>query len=190
MILYVDESGVLDLQTKYFVIVGILAKTKKQNRFIKRTISKAYQLYASNTSNDEIHGNKLKSWQKTNILKKLCSKQNCEIFYLVVNKYELETRLLKKKGECFNYLFGKMVELVLKNIREDIQIFVDNRNVKVSAPKQLEGYIQTKAFASWGFNYHIKIDFKESHDFYGIQASDIIANCVYGYFNYKNNRVN
>lgn len=99
MPLYIDESGVLDLQTRYFIIAGVLAPTKTENRFIKRTMTKAFKLYAKNSQNQELHGSELKSWQKQNILNKLCSSGKCQIVYLVVDKQKLELRLLNKTSE-------------------------------------------------------------------------------------------
>lgn len=193
--LYIDESGNLGHgEGRYFLIcaLDILEEKKKT---ITRRAGRVIEKYKQNRN---IHKSKeIKGWQlKEEGRKELISKildHDVKVRYIVLDKL-YTTILLQKaddKNACYNYLIQLLVKRIIE-INEDLEtinLYLDNRSVKVGNRLSLKPYLYNKLVLE---QLEEKIDVKriefninylESKTCYLIEWADIISNSLYKKYN-------
>lgn len=188
MQIFIDESGNLGKKDRFFVILALIPqKPKRIKNIIKRCCVKFG--IAKNTALDEIKGAKLSFSRKQEILTKLNKKDDFSCSYIVADKKHLVDRVLKDKNICYNYLTSFLLKPILKGTNDDVQIILDNQNTKVTSRHSLKDYIKIEAYTKWGFKKNISFEYRDSKKYTNLQAADVIANTIFGKYNYKKNHL-
>ena len=133
---------------------------------------------------DEIKASKLSLPEKQDILLKLNKKDDLSCSYVVADKNHLVPRILVDKNLCYNYLASHLLKPILRGANEDIQIILDNHTVKVESRNSLRDYIRTEAYVKWAFTKNVTFEYKDSKRCKNLQAVDLMANTIYGRYNY------
>jgi len=183
MQIYIDESGNLGRKTRFFVIAASIPQNPKRiKNIIKRGCVK---LGNQNCVLDEIKASILTFPQKQNILTTLNDKDDFTCSYVVADKNHLKPRVIQDKNVCYNYLTSHLLKPIVKGANENIQIILDNHTVKVTSLNSLKDYIKIEAYTKWGFSNDITFEYKNSKKCKNLQAVDIMANTIYGHYNYN-----
>ena len=66
---------------------------------------------------------------------------------------------------------------------DEIQLILDNRNVKVGSLHSLEDYLNSALGLI--FNKKFKVVYKNSNEHREVQMADLISNVIYGYYNFR-----
>lgn len=103
----------------------------------------------------------------------------------MADKNHLKPELLLDKNICFNYLVGHLLKNIVKTTNEHINVICDNRDVKITSHKTLEGYLRLKAYADWGFGYKLNLQYGDSEFMDLLQIVDVISNTVHGRYEMK-----
>jgi hypothetical protein len=169
---YIDESGNLGKQGRYFIIALVQPNKKKR-------LANMVKRFCASNGLDEIKASALSFPDKQGLFNKLSSVNDYSVSYIVADKKHLLPRLLADNNICFNYLFSKLVSKTIKSSGEDIYFNVDNRTVKVASVNSLSDYIKIKAYGEWGHNHAIEINYVDSKISKQVQVADLVANAIF-----------
>lgn len=189
--LYFDESGNLGSDGRYFTIACILTENPKglQNK-MKKVLNYIKKNY------DYVKWNKyeLKAASCTPEIKRIIynalSKKDIEVSYIVADKVYIDDILKRDKNCLYNYLLKLLLDNYKFKFRNNkINIFLDNRSIKVKSQNSFSDYIKIH------FNYELRLNCKlnieylnsEGKNAYNIQAVDYIANSIYAKYEYNYN---
>lgn len=176
MQIFIDESGDLGKRGRYFVIAALLPKNTKR---IKNLMRRCCVKFGTDSPLEEIKGSLLKLPERQWLINRLTAKDDFKIVYIVADKRFLIPELTQRKSICFNYLIQHMLRPLLKEAQEDIELILDNRNIKVASGNTLRDYLEIEAITKWGFKDKIHLRYMDSRDSRNLQAVDVVANTVF-----------
>ena len=196
--LFIDESGNLGSQGRYFLICALEVQEKvikKLSRRVSRLINtfKKEKLIPKDT---ELKGWSINEEDRFILITKILSK-DIKVRYIVLDK-EKATLLLKKcddKNACYNYLVQLIVKKLIMTHKEleKINLYLDNRTVKIGNRLSLKPYLYNKLILEQlektknVKRIEFEINYMESKSCYLIQCADIISNSLYKKYNSDNN---
>ncbi|PID32031.1 hypothetical protein CR970_02680 [Candidatus Saccharibacteria bacterium] len=189
--IYVDESGNLGKNGKYFVIAAIVTDDKKAFQRIKRIMKKACLEFADEGAPplDEIHSTLLSFTQRQDLMNKLSNRADHGIFLLVADKKHLTFELSDQNRNIgYNYLSGILVKRIIRKYDDDTCFTFDGRSTKVTSRDSLLDYLRIKANIEWGYKHTLELKQADSRSVYCLQAADLLANVSYRA--YRDNRHN
>lgn len=193
--LYIDESGNLGTgMGRYFLICALEVDSKIKSSIVKRAGRVICRFKEKNNipKTTELKGFGLNEEKRNELLDKILYR-GIKVRYIVLDLNQT-TMLLKKaddKNACFNYLIQLIVKQIIKEFPniEKINLFLDNRSVKIGNRLSLKPYLYNKlVLEQLETKNNIKrIDFNitylESESCYLIQWADIVANSLYKKYN-------
>lgn len=192
--LYIDESGNLGSMGRYFLICALEVDTDIKSSIVKRAGRVICRFKEKNQipKTKELKGVDLTIERRNELLDKILYR-GIKVRYIVLD-LEQTTMLLAKaddKNACFNYLIQLIVKGVIQEHPsiEKINLFLDNRSVKIGNRLSLKPYLYNKLVLEQleTKNDVKRIDFEinyfESESCYLIQWADIIANSLYKKYN-------
>ena len=180
--IYIDESGNLGKQGRYFVITCLIPP--KSNR-LKNLVKASRLSFGGSQPLKELKGFGLSFEHRQHFINRLTSAKDFEFAYIVADKKHLRPELLSGKEICFNYLTGHLLEPIIKAAHEDVEIVCDNRNIAVASGRSLQEYLQIKAYFDWGFHHQLKLCFADSFTHNHLQCVDVISNTIFGHYALK-----
>ena len=196
--LYIDESGNLGSgMGRYFLICALEVDSTIKSSISKRSgrvICRFKEKY-NIPKNTELKGSSLNDDRRNELIDKILYK-GIKVRYIVLDLKQTTMLLTKAddKNACFNYL----VQLIVKKIIQDqpniekINLFLDNRSVKIGNRLSLKPYLYNKLVLEQleTKNNVKRIEFTttylESESCYLIQWADIISNSLYKKYNSNN----
>lgn len=179
--LYLDESGNLGSHGRYFTIAAIeTTNSKPLNNVIKKTILKTKKTFEDFKDNIEIKASDSTPIIKDYFLRKIASKQNICIRYIISDKVHVKKALLDDENLLYNYMLKFLIEPVAKKPGlKKLIIKLDKRSIKVKSANSFEDYINIKLRYELNLDIVVAVEYVESHNSYSIQAADFIANAIY-----------
>jgi len=175
---FVDESGNLGNDGRYFVIAIIVPQKSKR-------ISNFMKAFCAKNNLSEIKASQLSFAQKQEIFNKLTSANDYTVSYIVADKKHIDNhQLFKDKNLLYNYLFSFLIKKTIKGSNEDVCILLDNHSTKTKSINSLCDYIKIKAFTQWNYRNNLQIGYVDSKNSKTIQAADVIANAIYAKYIY------
>lgn len=179
--IYIDESGTHS--NRFMIISALMTQDDHSRKRIKNLMKKKLVEYRRPKMLDELHAYHLTIPERQDILTLLAAQQDYQVAYLVADKHHITPKLLQRPNLCYNYLYSHLIRRITDATQDDISIISDNRSVAAGSKNSLPEYIQTQAYAEWGFQYDLKLCLRDSRDVKGLQAVDIISNAIYSKFN-------
>lgn len=193
--LYIDESGNLGTgMGRYFLICALEVDSKIKSSIVKRAGRVICRFKEKNNipKTTELKGFSLNEEKRNELLDKILYR-GIKVRYIVLDLNQT-TILLKKaddKNACFNYLIQLIVKQIIKEFPniEKINLFLDNRSVKIGNRLSLKPYLYNKlVLEQLETKNNIKriefnITYFESESCYLIQWADIVANSLYKKYN-------
>ena len=193
--LYIDESGNLGTgMGRYFLICALEVDSKIKSSIVKRAGRVICRFKEKNNipKTTELKGFGLNEEKRNELLDKILYR-GIKVRYIVLDLNQT-TMLLKKaddKNECFNYLIQLIVKQIITEFPniEKINLFLDNRSVKIGNRLSLKPYLYNKlVLEQLETKNNIKriefnITYLESESCYLIQWADIVANSLYKKYN-------
>lgn len=189
-----DESGNLGSKGRYFVISCIdTTEWKPLQNVMKRKIGEAQLRFPELAV---LHSNEIKAKDaypaiKYHIAEVLASK-NLKIAYIVADLNHVNTNLLVDKNIFYNYMMKLLLANMIteKDAKTTIHVIYDNHSTKVGSVNSLEDYLKITFIYEKGIDVTLDFHSMDSNaiDAYPVQAADYVANCLYGYFEYKDSR--
>ena len=181
--IYIDESGDLGYSkdsSNHFVMGAIATKNRKcvekipkkiRQRVLNKSKKKVLELKANN-SDERV---------RTKLLQELSKCKDTAIVWLWIDKnntYEYVKRTPQNKAYHYNYIMGRVVELVpyalLSNIGV-IKIVIDMYyKAKAVRREELESYLKNEVFKK-KTNVHVDVIQKDSVADNGLQVVDFVA---------------
>ena len=130
----------------------------------------------------EIKGSEFNKNLKLDFIKNIC-KNNClEIFYIKLFNASVDVKFDKNKARVFNYLLKLFLihEISLKNIENDnLNLQIDERNVKTQAKYSLEDYLNIELGFTNLIDKTIQVTYFDSSNNKFIQVADVFSNIFY-----------
>lgn len=179
---YIDESGNLGKDGRYFTIAAVACHDAKAFHRIKRIFKQACLDYSDDATKplDEIKTTLLKFEQKQALLNELALRPDHEIFILVADKNHLTFELSEKSRNIgYNYLCGVLAKRILKKYNYGICLTFDGRTTKVTSRDSLLDYLRIKGNIEWGYKHKLEVKQADSRAVYCLQAADLLANVSY-----------
>ncbi len=174
---FIDESGNLGKQDRFFVIVALvvddckvldnIVKNARRNKF-KRELGKAKEIKANKSSS------KLISYilQKLNIV-------NIKIFGVVLDKSVIKSDyLLNDKNKLYNFVSGKLMQTLCLNKDSDVEIRLDKSKGKQILRDDFNQYV-LRQLRELGHLGKINLNHSYSHSWSGLQIADIVSWSVF-----------
>lgn len=178
--IFIDESGNLGHNEDYFIIAMLIAHNPKRIKNIIKSFCGYHSLV-------EVHATDLDLPKKQFLINKLTKQQDYSVSYIIADKMMIKKKhLFENNNLLFNYLLSFLLKDVLKANTDDVSIHLDNRTQKVASANSLKDYIKIKAYAEWGFNKNLSIEYLDSKNSKVIQVADLIANCIRRKYHWKN----
>jgi hypothetical protein len=178
--LYIDESGDLGKDSKYFIISGILIK--KSPKPLEKIVKKARKKYKKEIK----ESNELKATKSSKKLNKFImsnlNETDSEIFSIILKKQNMY-KLSKKedKNLIYDILASKIANFLIINNHLEIRVDLSKTNKKaINAFNELFFKNLDKN------NYKIKIYHSYSHSYRGLQVADCIAWSYFQLYEYEN----
>ena len=193
--LYIDESGNLGAgMGRYFLICALDVDSSIKSSILKRAGRVICRFKEKNNISKatELKGSKLSHEKREELLDKILYK-GIKVRYIILDLKQT-TMLLEKaddKNACFNYLIQLIVKQIINETPEieKINLFLDNRSVKIGNRLSLKPYLYNKLVLEQLETKHkvkrieFEITYLESDSCYLIQWADIIANSLYKKYN-------
>ena len=187
MIIYVDESGNLGKQGRYFSIVALVVrKNSKKGKRLKNIVKR----FTVTHKLDEIKGKDLTLPERQEILHKLSKKKDHWFGYICLDKKALENKeLFNNQAILFNYLFQFIFKKIISQLHrsdelgneiEDIQVIIDERNIKQGNGKYIEDYLRTKVLSEWDIPFSkIFVSYRNSKIIKLLQIADLASGIIH-----------
>ena len=208
LFIFLDDSGVLhkNAREQYFVYAGYVFLSKKQ---------KDYALAKYRAANWKVHKgkNELKACRAKGKTKRflLSNMKDFESFGCVVDKTRVYSRIMDRKKSIHRYkdycikraIKVKLQDLIARgvinaDVSTNLHFYIDNQptstdgvyNLRESIREELSSGIANFDYGTFYrplFNDSVVVstDFCDSRYNYLIQASDMLANCIFSKYNYK-----
>lgn len=186
----IDESGAIHQEkNNYFIIAGYITRqiysVKSTHKKIEKELKQEYS-YLNKYS--ELKGCYLKAQQKAYFLNALFGIPTTIPIAIVIDKRQLFKREQHDDNIKYNYFLQILLSYLLHNYPklidgDEIQLILDNRNVKVGSLNSLQDYLNS----ALGLIYDKKFNvvYKNSHEHREVQMADLISNVMFGYYNYR-----
>ena len=188
----IDESGAMhQKENDYFVIAGFITKQiysiKSRHKKVEKEMREKYS-YLNRYS--ELKGLFLNSKQKIEILSTLLESPTLIPIAIIVDKKHMIKRNNHNENIKYNYFLQLLLHYLLVNyanlfLYEKIELILDNRNVSVGSLNSLQDYLNAEL--GLVFDKQFKVYYKNSKDHREVQVADLIANTLFGYYNYRTN---
>lgn len=193
--LYIDESGNLGNEMgRYFLICALEIDSSIKSSITKRAGRVICRFKEKNNipKTTELKGFSLNKEKRNELLDKILYK-GIKVRYIVLDLKQTTILLSKPddKNACFNYLIQLIVKQIINELPdiEKINLFLDNRSVKIGNRLSLKPYLYNKlVLEQLETKQNVKriefdITYLESESCYLIQWADIIANSLYKKYN-------
>lgn len=185
--LFIDESGNLGKQGRYFVIALIeTCNSKKLHRDVKKTLLRIKtQFPKTKKGSHEIKATHANGISKDFFIRNVYS-NDTKISYIVLDKNNLEPRFLEDKNRAYNYLLKLLLDNLGFKRGESFFIGLDNKTVKVSSLNSFEDYINIHFNYELCINAKIKVMYIDSDSGcgYSVQAADYVASFIWAKYEY------
>lgn len=195
--LYMDESGNLGTgMGRYFLICALEVDATLKSSIVKRAGRVICRFKEDNNipKTTELKGYSLSKERRNELLEKILYK-GIKVRYIVLDLKQTTMLLTKPddKNACFNYLVQLIVKQVIGEMPdiEKINLFLDNRSVKIGNRLSLKPYLYNKLVLEQLESkrrvkrIEFEITYLESESCYLIQWADIVANSLYKKYNTK-----
>jgi len=186
VILNLDESGNLGSDGRYFTIACIETKNVKPLiNVMKKTELKTKKKFKSFKNVEEIKSSEAYPLIKDYYYRKIVSKDIC-IRYITADKKHVKKELLDDENLLYNYMLKFLIIPVARrrNVRA-IDIFLDNRSIKVKSANSFKDYITIKLKYELGIDIDLRVRYVESKNSYPVQAADFVANAINSFYEHK-----
>lgn len=185
--LYLDESGNLGSDGRYFTIAAIeTTNSKPLNNVMKKSILKTKKTFERYKDKTEIKASESTSIIKDYFLRKIASKQNISLRYAISDKIHVKQELLEDENLLYNYMLNFIIVPVAKKKGlETLVIILDKRSIKVKSGNSFEDYINIKLRYEMILDITIVVKYIESHNSYAVQAADFVANAINNKYEYE-----
>lgn len=193
--LFIDESGNLGTgMGRYFLICALEVDSSIKTSISKRAGRIICRFKEKNNipKTTELKGFSLNKENRNELLDKILYK-GIKVRYIVLDLKQTTMLLAKSddKNACFNYLIQLIVKQIIHELPdiEKINLFLDNRSVKIGNRLSLKPYLYNKLVLEQLETKHsvkrieFEITYLESESCYLIQWADIIANSLYKKYN-------
>lgn len=183
VILNLDESGNLGSDGRYFTIACIeTTNVKPLINVMKKTELKTKQTFEKFKNADEIKANEAFPLIKDYYYRKIASK-DIAIRYVTADKPYVKSRLLEDENLLYNYMLQFIiVPIARKQNVKALDIYLDNRSIKVKSANSFQEYISIKLNYELNLNVDLNVQYVESKNSYPVQAADFVANAVNAYY--------
>lgn len=181
---FIDESGNMGRGGQYFVLAAVVCDTDKGDQRIKRIIRKEQQIIAKDRmipEIEEIKSSFLTFPQRQRILNKIVARTDVDLYYLVVDKNQVELLQYKKpKNLVYNYFAKLLTDKVFAKYNDNFSIIFDQRSTSVKSMHSLIDYITINAYTLFHqVENNVEVRQMDSKTSYNLQAADILAGTVY-----------
>lgn len=185
-----DESGNLGNSGRYFVIACIDTKNYRSlHNVMKKKLGVAKQLFKELA---HLHSNEIKAKEaypciKYHILETV-AKKDLSISYIVADLKYVKPNLLEDKNILYNFLMKLLIDSLVSEQDNNsvINIICDNHTTKIASGNSFSEYIKLHLLYEKEYDIKINVVYLDSDDrnAYPVQASDYVANALYGWFEY------
>lgn len=186
----IDESGAThQKENDYFVIGGYITQqiysVKSTHKKVEKELKEKYKYL---NKYGELKGCYLKSYQKAKFLNSLLSIPTTVPISIVIDKRQLIKRSQHDENIKYNYFLQLLLSYILHNYpklldNDEIQLILDNRNVKIGSLNSLQDYLNSALGLI--FDKKFKVIYRNSSEHREVQMADLISNVIYGYYNFR-----
>lgn len=181
---FVDESGNPGRgRGRYFTIACVVVdscKAKKLRRKMKKVCGHVKKQSPDKTwPRGEVKASAVSIDERCEIIKRL-PQSDVSIHYVTVDKHHVVDRMFIDSCLSYNYWLRLVIDNVLENNPDckKITMCIDRRDIKVSSGNSFRDYITIHECYEMERNLEIVTNYPESHNDYGIQIADFIANGI------------
>lgn len=176
--IYIDESGDLGKDSKYFIISAIISSNKTDLERIINNINRIFKKQLRNSN--EIKGNNTPNYIIKKILKRL-ENIDYEAVIIVFNKENKDKIKYSNNNELYDIIASELAKMI--TIKQKTSIIIDKSKTKHSDIKLFDKYFIENL--NNNLNFPIEISHLSSTNSKGLQIIDIIS---WSYFqNYEKN---
>lgn len=176
-------------ENDYFVVGGYITKQIYSVKSVHKKIERDLKNKSSSLSRrKELKGCFLKGPQKSLFLNELFKVPSTIPIAIVVDKRHLFKRSNHDENIKYNYFLQLLLSFLLHNYPKlleasEIQLILDNRNVKVGSLNSLEDYLNSALGLI--YNKKFKVVYRNSVEHREVQMADLVANVIFGYYNFR-----
>ena len=180
--IFLDESGDLGFakgSSRWFIFTIVLTD---KHRPIEKAVKKVHRgLRKKYKKVTELHAYHADSVTKKRLLKLLAELKDFHILCVVLNKQKVYTDLQNQKKYLYNYtaniLLDRLHNKVKPKVRDEIKLFIDQRDTNKFLRENLEKYLSENLQKRGTDNYNIKT--KPSHTEKCLQAVDFVSWAIF-----------
>lgn len=197
--LYIDESGSMTSNySKYkpfFTIAIIKVKNEKVlSRNLKRFISDNLKTLKKLDKNNkmfingkfhELKGSEFNSELKRKFIKEITKQDSFEVYFIKLINSKVDSKFFNNKARAFNYLLKLfMIHALHKKFinDENINLQIDERNIKTMAKYQLSEYLNTELILGENIlSKPLTVTYFDSSNNKFIQVADVFSNFFFSH---------
>lgn len=189
----IDESGAIhQKENEYFIIAGYITKQIYKVKSVHKKVEN--ELRKSDNSlvkYKELKGCFLNACQKSKFLNELFNVPTTIPISIIIDKKNLFKRDQHDENIKYNYFIQILLSYLLYNFpgfmnADEIQLILDNRNVSVGSLNSLQDYLNSALGLI--FDKKFNVVYKNSNEHREVQMADLVANVMFGFYNYRNNK--
>lgn len=188
---YIDESGNLGSDGRYFTIAAIeinSADHQKLIRNMKRITGQVKRMFPNvATSRGEVKAANSNVIIREYVIRKII-KSYFVIRCITVDLTKIDKVLLKNQNILYNYLVSYIVKPTIKKLGsgDNVSFYIDERNQAVKNGFNIDEYIKHIAwFEMRKYELNLQVKSVKSHKFEGIQVADFIVHAIECKFEYE-----
>lgn len=188
---FVDESGSIGHDKRYFVLCAICVDTiytKKVKRHVKRIEKKLKRDFSQQLTNqNEVKAANMCPYQKEYFVRKI-STEDYQAYFIICDLYNVSSQLINgDKNLLYNFLCKFMFKDILRNRKslKNISITFDNRTTKITSRDSLQDYLKIAILYEMQYDdLKIEVKMEDSTSNLGLHIADFYANEAFCGYNY------
>jgi len=180
--IFLDESGDLGFgqrSSKWFILTIVFTKNHRRIEKCAKKVHKGLKKKYKRIK--ELHAYHSDAITKKRILRLLSETEDLKILCIILNKKKVHVDLKKQKHYLYNYtaniLLDRLHNKNILDVKDRIQIFIDQRDTNKFLRKNFEEYLKSNLTKRGNSIFEIKI--KPSHTEKCLQAVDFISWAIF-----------
>lgn len=194
-VVFIDESGNLGRQGRYFVLAAVVLSVEGQESIRRRLhqlfTELKYRHMGRMNDHGEIKASNVSISERATFLAKVIDELDFQIFYVVADLKEIIPNFKEQASELYDLLALELMKMIVDADAEleEVTITFDERDKSEKISRRFHELLDIHVWEEWQ-RAMVKptVDFQASHHSIFLQLADFVANAIYENYELREKR--